>query len=511
MRRLNHEYLGLSNIIPVHASTAVPLVRQVYQGLQTAIVSGQLLGGSRLPSTRALAQELAISRTTVFLAYQQLALEGYLQGRHGSGTYVARLLPEETLAPLPPTLPCPDSQTAPLPSAASASASSSSSSAAFAPADLCTPAAFEVGKPALDAFPRALWQRLQFRRIRRSWSDLFSYQKEPAGYPPLREAIAAYLAVARGVRCRPEQVLVTAGAQTALNLAARLLVQPGEAVWIEDPGYFGARWALEAAGARLIPVPVDPTSGFDVTAAQELFPDARVAFVTPSHQFPLGATMSLTQRVALLDWAKTQQGWIIEDDYDSEYRYVGRPLPSMQGLDEAGRVLYLGTFSKVLYPSLRLGYLVLPPDLVNRFVLSHKRAHLHVSTFEQAVVADFMLEGYFVRHIRRMRTLYAQRQALLCAAIAQDVAGRLEVLPDPAGMHLTAWLPQDVDAHDVAQSARTFGVQVSPLSTCAIRPLRRSALLLGYAGTDEAAIHHGVQVLARVLAPSRTSLHPASC
>jgi GntR family transcriptional regulator/MocR family aminotransferase len=343
------------------------------------------------------------------------------------------------------------------------------------------------------------------QRYRRSWQEFFGYQ-DALGYRPLREAIAAYLGMARGVRCTPDQVIITAGSQQGLNLLARTLLQPGDAIWMEDPGYGGARWAFQQAGLQVVPVPLD-SAGLDVSAAQILAPDARLAYVTPSHQCPVGMTMNLERRLALLAWATDQQGWIVEDDCSSEYRYVGRPLPALQGLDAGGRVLYLGSFSKILFPALRLGYLVVPPTLVDTVAAARQGADLHSPVLEQAVVADFILQGHFLRHIRRMRTLYSGRQAVLRAAIGRYLSGVLEVHPDSAGMHLMAWLPPQLEESEpIVQAAHAGGVELLPLSYFSMRPLRRQGLLLGYAAFNDDQIIEGVRTLCRVL--ERTLKHP---
>jgi GntR family transcriptional regulator / MocR family aminotransferase len=494
----NRKLNGLASVIPLSATTKVPLRHQLYQGLRRAIVSRQLMGGTRLPSSRALAGQLHLSRTTVVEVYQQLLLEGYLEGRRGSGTYISRTLPDALLAPA----------AAPYGRLERALWASPAQPlrGGFLPVVAENPPAypaFRVGQPALEAFPHAIWQRLLARRYRQSWQELFGYQ-DAAGYRPLREAIAAYLGIARGVRCAPEQVIVTSGSSQALDLIARLLLQAGDAVWVEDPGYFGARWAFQGAGLRLIPTAFD-RDGFDVAAGQSLYPDARVAYVTPSHQFPMGTTMSLERRLALLAWATDQQGWIVEDDYDSAYRYFGRPLPAIQGLDDAGRVLYVGTFSRVLFPSLRLGYLVVPQSLMKTLVTARRGAELQASVLEQAVVADFMAQGHFERHIRRMRALYAERQAVLREAIDQHMSGVLEVHPTPAGMHLVAWLPPEVKESDqIVRAARDHQIETLPLSNCSMRTLSRQALVLGYAAPNEGQIVEGVRTLSRVVDRSLT-------
>ena len=294
-----------------------------------------------------------------------------------------------------------------------------------------TSRAFRPGMPAFDGFPFEEWSRYVARRWRNPATDLLGYG-DAAGYRPLREAIARHLAVARGVRCDAGQVVIVAGSQQALDLAARVLLDPGDAVWIEEPGYLGARAALAAAGAKLVPVPVD-AEGLDVAAGVALQRAAAMAYVSPSHQYPLGVTMSLSRRLALLEWARAAGAWVLEDDYDSEYRYAGRPLAALQGLDGDGRVIYLGTFSKVMLPSLRLGYLVLPPDLVDAFVAARAIADRHSPSVEQAALADFIVDGQLDRHIRRMRMLYAERQAALVDAAKRELAGVLDVPASDAG------------------------------------------------------------------------------
>jgi GntR family transcriptional regulator / MocR family aminotransferase len=327
----------------------LPMHRQLYQRLRAAILAGQLPPGTRLPSTRSLATELGVSRTTALTAYEQLRDEGYLDGQVGAGTTIAEL---SGPGPAPPASTHAAPQAPPRPALSARGATMAGDRWRLRPPDSLGAGlrAFPLGLPALDAFPHQVWTRILTRRARRSLDQLLGYQ-DPAGYRPLREAIAAYLSMARGVRCTPAQIVVVSGAQAGLDLTARLLLDPGDPVWVEDPGYYGARGALACAGARLIPVPVD-TDGLDVAAGQRCEPAARLAYVTPSHQFPVGVTMSLPRRLALLAWAKQADAFVLEDDYESEYRYVGRPLPALQGLDEAGRVIYVGSFSKVLFPSL---------------------------------------------------------------------------------------------------------------------------------------------------------------
>jgi GntR family transcriptional regulator/MocR family aminotransferase len=323
----------------------------------------------------------------------------------------------------------------------------------------------------------------------------------------LRAAIADHLVNARGARCTAEQVLVVGGAQQALDLVARLLLDPGDAVWLEDPGYFGARMAFAAAGARLVPVAVDQ-EGLDVASGERDEPGARLAYVTPSHQFPLGAVMSAPRRLALLAWARSAGAWIVEDDYDSEFRYEGGPLPCLQGLeaerrsgDEPARVVYVGTFSKTLAPGLRLGFLVVPDPLVDAFRAARSAVDLHPPAHPQAVLADFITEGHFARHVRRVRVLYAERQAGLLAAAGEALDGHLALEADPAGLHLVGWLADGIPDTEVTDAAAAEGVVVSPLSRHALRsssmPAGRGALLLGYAGFGVGQLRAGVRGLRR--------------
>lgn len=472
----------------------LPMHRQLSQRLREAILAGQFPPGTRLPSTRSLATELGVSRTTALAAYEQLRDEGYLDGRVGAGTTVADLTgPPPAPPPSPPRVPG-----APALSARGTAVAASRWRRPATGSGRERPRAFPLGMPALDAFPRQLWTRVLTRRARRSLGDLLGYQ-DPAGYRPLREAVAAYLGLARGVRCRPDQVLVVSGAQAGIDLAARLLLDPGDPAWVEDPGYYGAVGALTAAGARLVPVPVD-ADGLDLGAARRRRPDARLAYVTPSHQFPVGATMSLARRLELLAWAEAAGGYVLEDDYDSEYRYVGRPLPALQGLDQAGRVVYVGSFSKVLFPSLRVGYLVVPDGLVDAFTAAQRFGEVNVPALEQAALADFITDGHLGRHVRRMRALYGVRGRALIRAIRRRARDVLEVRSAHAGLHLVAWLRPGADDRAAAERAAAAGVEAQALSDHALERPVRGGLLLGYAAVPEPEIDQATLRLARALA-----------
>jgi GntR family transcriptional regulator / MocR family aminotransferase len=481
--------------IALDQTSALPLYRQLYNALRGAILAGQLKAGARLPATRALANALAISRNTVMNAYAQLLAEGYIEGEVGSGTYVARTLPDELLQARAHTT---EGQQLPRVGQALSRRGARLASNQVPMSGFSTEfIAFRPGLPALDAFPYELWARLVARRWRRPQRSLLGYG-DPTGYGPLREAIAAYLGEARAVRCQAQQVIVVAGSQQALDLTARMLLDEGDAAWIEDPGYLGARGALLGAGAQLIPVPVDD-EGLDVASGAVASQNARLIYVTPSHQYPYGVTMSLRRRLALLEWASQASAWVLEDDYDSEYRYAGRPLAALQGLDGEGRVIYLGTFSKVLFPALRLGYMIVPPDLVDAFATARALVDRHSPAVDQAALADFINAGHFARHIRRMRALYAERQALLVDAARHELSGLLEVHSAEAGMHLVGWLPAGVDDVEASRRAAAYGVGAPPLSMYSLRPLRRGGLLLGYTAVGDREIRDGMQRLAKAL------------
>ena len=486
--------------ILLDANLPTPLYRQLYGRLRRAILTGQLRRGERLPSTRTLASELGVSRFTIVAAYDLLLLEGYLESRVGHGTVVSRQLPESPLND--PQAGAPELHTEvwePPPVRLAALTQRIHEVPSIKRVEGSRSGPFVAGQPALDLFPYDLWTRLLARRARRSL-QAHAYYQSPAGYAPLREAIAAHIGIARGVRCTPDQIIITAGTQGALDLAVRTLLDPGDIAWIENPGYFGARGALRSAGVHLIPVPVD-AKGLDVAEGQHRYPAARLAFVTPSHQFPTGVTMSLGRRLALLDWASRSRGWILEDDYDSEYRYGGRPLDALQALDQDGRVIYIGTFSKLVFPALRLGYLVAPHDLVSPLLATRRYIDVHMPILEQMALADFLSEGHYARHLRRMVHQYRRRRDCLYHELKTELGGLLDISLPEAGLELVGWLPPGVDDRRAAALATTVGVKVVPISLHSLEPLRRGGLLFGFAGIDEEEIRRGVKTLAAALAP----------
>lgn len=479
-----------------------PLHLQLYRSLRGAILSGRLPPGARLPSTRALAAELRVARITVMLCFEQLLLEGYAIGRRGSGTYVATELPDDLAfdvrrkqrAALPTRQATPrlsaygrrivtDRRTVP----------------GWAPRRPRLPYDFRYGRPAFSDFPHTAWRRLLARRARCTSADDLDYGL-PAGSRPLREAIADYLQRSRAVACTAEQVLIVSGSQQALDLAARVLLDPGDRVLLEEPQYAGARHVFAAAGGRLIAAPVD-ADGLNIAAVESVARGVRLAYVTPSHQFPTGVIMSLARRLALLAWARRANAYVFEDDYDSEYRYAARPVESLQGLDRVGRVIYSGTFSKLMFPALRLGYLVLPHALVRPFVTAQALAHISSATLEQAALADFIHDGHFERHVRRTRARNAARRAALLSAIAEHLGDRAEVCGSNAGVHIVLWLrevrPQRIPL--VVQRAAAAGVGVYPVEPFYLKPPKRAGLLLGYSSLTEDDIRKGIERFATAL------------
>ncbi|MEP7064912.1 MAG: PLP-dependent aminotransferase family protein [Gemmatimonadota bacterium] len=493
-------------LVPLDFASRAPLHRQIYDGVRAGILAGRLAAGMRLPSTRVLATELGVSRNTVVLAFDQLVAEGYLNARRGGGTRVRATMPDSLIsvragrrAPhvVRETARPPNERRSHLPARF---AEIVARNPEFASRREGAPAPFALGMPAIDAFPSKLWSRLTARRWRTG--SVYLGHAATAGDDALRNAIASYVTSARGARCSPEQIFIVSGAQQALDLAARVLIDPGDAAWMEDPGYSGARAALAGAGARVIDVPLDD-EGMDVAAGERAAPDARVAYVTPSHQFPLGTVMSASRRLSLLNWAHRVSGWVLEDDYDSEFRYAGRPIPCLQGLDaERGgtaRVLYIGTFSKTLAPTLRLGYLIVPLELVDAFRIARAIAGGHSPTLEQSVLADFIGEGHYVRHVRRVRALCAERQQALLAAARTELGDAMRLAPDAAGLHMVGWLPSSVSDTLAARSAAKAGIDVSALSLYSSVAAIPGALLLGYAAFDEKEIRNGIRKLSGAL------------
>ncbi len=435
-----------------------PMYKQLYSRYREAIYTGKLRPGDRVPSVRSLASELNVARGTVEAAYQMLVSEGFFVTYGAAGTKVAPLLGSETLRPAPPPK-LPDDNGLSAPEQASVNAMP-----------------FQLGLPALDAFPRKTWTRLAARNLR----QLEMTAPDPAGLLNLRCAIAKYVSISRGIACSCDQVFVTVGYRGALDLICRTLLRSGDVGWFEDPGYFHARQSLEWAGMHLHPVAVDD-EGMDVAEGEREASDARFALVTPAHQSPMGSTMSLPRRLALLAWAQRNQAWIIEDDYDSEFRYYGRPFQPIKSLDRDGRVLYTGTFSKVLFAGVRLAYLIVPNSQVELFRTRVAQLPGAGNVLPQATVAEFMQQGHFARHLNRMRRLYAKRHDYLVEALSQRLGDRLKVQHQAGGLHILAYLQSTQEDRRVAAAAQADGLALSALSDWRIQPARANGLIMGFA------------------------------
>jgi GntR family transcriptional regulator/MocR family aminotransferase len=494
MTRLPASFLPPITLDP---RSKTPMYRQLYGWFRSAILDGRIRHGQRVPSTRNLAKELRISRIPVLGAYEQLLAEGYFEAFTGAGTCVARSIPSESLNPVALRIREGIVETVRKPGRRRLSQRGKLLSSLPAQSWLDTQGAFRVSLPALDKFPIKMWARLVARHSRRPARGIMGYA-DAMGYPPFREAIAEYLGTVRGVRCDASQILVTTGSQQGLQLAAQVLLDRDDRVWIEEPGYPGARQAFLTAGAELVPVRVDDDGvniGEFVHRGGQSARRIRAMYVTPSHQYPMGVTMSAARRMLLLNWASRGGAWIIEDDYDSEYRFDSRPIASLQGVDKDARVIYIGTFSKVLFPALRLGYVVIPKDLVRAFAAARDASDVFSSTLYQAVLTDFIREGHFARHIRRMRALYGDRRRTLVEAIQAQMGDTIELVGAEAGMHLVALLPQGVNDVAVARQAGRVGICAMPLSSCCLRPPVRGGLVLGYGGTNAHQIQDGVRKL----------------
>ena len=479
---------GFSPVIALDRRNGKPLHRQVYEAFCSAIVRRNLRAGQRVPSSRALALELRISRIPVLNAYSQLLAEGYLETRSGSGTFVSSSLPDQwmslerrrTSAKVPAGPRPVSARSALLPT--------------FKPAPWGNKwGAFIVGQLAYEHFPFQVWSSLVNRHVRNLQINSLHYG-DPMGSVCFRDTIAGYLRTTRAANCDASQVMIVSGSQQALDLCARVLLDPGDRIWIEEPGYWLARHVFNLAGCELVPVPVDE-EGLDASAGIARYRKARAAFITPSHQFPLGVTMSASRRLQLLEWAHNSRAWIIEDDYDSEYRYESMPVASLQGLDRHSRVIYIGTFSKTLFPSLRVGYVVIPSDLVDRFIAVRRALDVYPPHLYQAVLNDFLGEGHFARHIRRTRLLYSEHRNVLVAAIREELGTSVEILGAEAGMHLVATLPKGLRDRSVSHQAARQDLWLWPLSSCYLEKPLRQGLILGFGSTTPTEIPKAVSRL----------------
>ncbi len=465
------------------------LTNWLYRELCSAILDGRLSAGIRLPGSRDFAVQYGISRGTVVNVFERLQAEGYVSGRVGRGTRVS-----EGIRVAVPSSTIPLCQPAYIRRA---------TSAYERPKPFVDWVAFEgrrpfqMSDPAVLDFPSRIWGGIAARHARRFQSWLRA-EDDGTGYRPLRKAIAQYLGLSRGVKCDAEQVVIVSGVQQALDLLLRLLVKKGDPVWMEDPGYFGALIALKNAGAKIIPVPVDD-HGLCVSVGMKLCPKATGVFLTPGHQYPLGMTMSLERRIEVLQWASKAGAFIIEDDYDSEFRFAEQPVGALQGLDRNSNVTFVGTFNKVLFSSLRLGYIVLPPPLVDVFLSHRRQTDFHTLSLDQAVLCDFIAEGHFSRHLRRMRDLYASRLAFMIDAGREHLKGLLRISGVQAGLYTAAFLENGMTSREAEAAAAARGVETRALDRFTLRRKDPKGILLGFAAHDEKAIRQGLVRLAAAL------------
>ena len=463
------------------------LTNWLYGELRSAILEGRLAAGARLPSTRDFARQYELSRGTVVSVVERLQAEGYISSRVGFGTWVNRV-----------EAPRPARQATTTPAYIRRVRSTYKRPQPWvdlAFADALRP--FRIGVPAINEFPSEVWGRIAASRARkfRSW---LKKEADRRGYRPLREAIAEYLRTSRGVRCTAEQLVIVSGIQQALDLLARFLLKKDDRIWMEDPGYFGARIAFDNVGARIVAVPVDD-EGLSVSTGIRISPNARGGYVTPAHQFPLCVTMSLERRLALLRWASRAGAFVIEDDYDSEYRFEGPPVPALQSLDNHSSVIFIGSFSKTVFPALRVGYVVLPEPLVDFFSGFRYRTDFRNSSFDQAVLCDFIVEGHLARHLRRMRNLYAERLATLMEGARQYLGGMLEISKVRAGLYTIGYLRNEMTSRHAEKLAEAQDIEVLAVDRCTMRRPDPKALLLGFGGFDELAIRQGLIRLAKAL------------
>ncbi|KYC40161.1 aspartate aminotransferase [Scytonema hofmannii PCC 7110] len=482
--------------ITINSNSPVPLHQQLYEELRQAILNGRLLPGGRIPSTRQLAKSLGISRTTVTQTYDQLLSEGYLETVVGSGTFVCSQLPDDLLR----SAPVQSTRTTTRPpvqlSKYGVSLAQTENVPRVPEPELLIN--FRYGRPAFDQFPIELWRK-QLSRYCCSNLEWLDYSTDILGYKPLREAIARYLSRSRAVNCDPDQVLVVNGTQQALDLIMRLFIEPGKIIALEDPGYLSARLIFETQGAKLLPITVDESGLVVEDLANHAKEQVRLVYVTPSHQFPTGAILSLPRRLELLTWSGATGAFIIEDDYDSEYRYGDRPIPALQGLDKSDSVLYIGTFSKVLFPSLRIGYLVLPKSLVSVFARAKWLSDRHLQLLEQQVLADFIEEGHLERHIRKMRAVYDKRRQVLVKAFNMNFAEKATILGEKAGIHLMVRLQTPFSDEEIMQRAERAGVGIMSAAPHYLRAYSKGEFIFGYGELTEQQLVEGIDRLAQSL------------
>lgn len=483
--------------VTLDSQSDIALHKQLYDEIRRCILSGRFIPGQKVPSTRALSESLGISRATVTMSYEYLLSEGYLQASTGSGTYVCRQLPDDLLR-------AKASLAKEKPSTRSTVKTNYKKLSKYGTHLRDQPwlsyggpepeIQFSFGRPAIEEFPMRQWMTLFTAHTKKSKLSDLDCPSRAQGYAPLREALTKYLLRARAVRCEQDQIIIVNGSQQAIDLVARVIIDRGDAIAIENPGYIGARKAFEVQGAQLSPIPVD-SSGMLVSRLQEIGSHLKLVYVTPSHQFPTGVVLSLPRRLELLAWAERTGTYVVEDDYDSEYRYAGRPVPALAGLEHHETVLYIGTFSKVLYPALRLGYLVVPRPLIEVFSRAKWLADRHSPLIQQQVLTDFINQGHLDRHIRRMRALYEQRRVGVIHALQEAFGEQVTILGDNAGINVLIRLTNIQDDMTVVARARELGVGIMPTHAFYQGASPQGEFLLNYGGLSDETIHEGIRRL----------------
>jgi GntR family transcriptional regulator/MocR family aminotransferase len=484
----------LLTFISIKKKIGQTIHRQLYEQLKKGIYEGMLLPGDRMPSSREMSAELKISRNSVLQVFEQLMMEGFFETLTGSGTFISKNIghfskPKRSPPGVNPAK-IPDLKTVRDFGLNGAFKGSESITEPILP--------FQQSVPMISEFPFATWARIS-AEVHKKMHTLHLGYDDAQGYFPLRKAISDHLRISRSIKCDPDQVLIVNGTRQALHLAAEILLNKGDQCWMEDPGYPGALSAIQRFGGEICPVPI-AKNGIDLDFAMHHYPNAKLAYVTPSHQFPMGNTMALSERIKLLNWARDNNMWIIEDDYDSEFRYSSRPIPALQSMDDNENVIYSGTFSKVLLPALRLGYMVLPTKIIARqFAAGKSVIDGQNNIITQAIVSEFIRQGYFSRHIRKMRLLYKKNQDDLVALIKLHLNDWLTPVPVEAGMHLIAWLSVAIDAELIAKEASKEGLIIHPVSQFCIQSDYANGLILGFSGFSFNEMEAGIIALKKML------------
>ncbi|MBI9042867.1 MAG: PLP-dependent aminotransferase family protein [Anaerolineaceae bacterium] len=485
-------------LIQLDRENETPLYQQIANGLRESILNNMIPPGTKLPSHRDLTQMLDVSRNTVVNAIDQLISEGYITARVGAGSFVSNALPDDFLISTKHSKFFTKNKgtIAPLSSRGKQLVKNYNPRWHLPKHDNHN--LFRNGLPERKSFPFPIWEKISKKYLFYQSEKIFDFNPDPAGYIPLRKNLAEYLQIARAVKCDENQIMMITGIEQAIYLAARLLTNPGDNVWVEEPGFPGAARAFQAAGNQIIPIPVDD-NGFDIEYAIQKAPDAKIVYVSPSHQFPIGSTLSLKRRLALLKWAESNDAWIIEDDYDSEYRYNERPLPALQGLDKTGRVIYCGTFNLTLFPGIRLDYIVLPENLFPHFLAARTILDIHIPMLNQAIISDFIEEGHFIRHIRKMRKIYARRRDVLLQAIKDHPTELLSAGQANCGVYICGFLKPHISDEMVFEFAGNHGIEVLPLSRFYIGEKPEMGLVLGYASCEPQQIQWGISKIIDIL------------